>query len=58
MQKKDIIFLYNKLSKKLKIYVEKISVLTLKGKQRLCKLADIDPAEIIVPSTNDKIKKL
>lgn len=58
MQKKDIIFLYNKLSKKLKIYVEKISVLTLKGKQRLCQLADIDPAEIIVPSTNDKIKKL
>ena len=38
--------------------MEKVSELILKGKLRLCQLAEIDPAEIIVPFTNDEIKKL
>ncbi|KAL6087981.1 hypothetical protein STEG23_022841, partial [Scotinomys teguina] len=62
MQREDIIlewiFLPNKQSKKLKIYVEKISDLILKGKLRLRQLAGIDPAEIVVPLTKEEIEKL
>ena len=32
--------------------------LNISGKLRFCQLADIDPAEIIVPFTTDEIKKL
>ena len=39
-------------------YVENVSELILKGKLRLCQLAEIDPAEIVVPFTNDEIDKL
>ena len=38
--------------------MEKVSELIIKGKLRLRQLAGIDPAEIIVPSTTDEIKKL
>ena len=38
--------------------MEKVSELILKGKLRLCQLAGIDPAEIVVPFTNDEINKL
>ena len=38
--------------------MEKVSELILKGKLRLCQLAGIDPAEIIVPFNNDEIDKL
>ena len=48
----------HKPSKKLKTYVEKVSELIIKGKLRLCQLAGIDLAEIIVPSTTDEIKKV
>ena len=37
--------------------MEKVSELIIKGKLRLCQLAGIDPAEIIVPFTADEIKK-
>ena len=60
MQREDIIlewiFLPHKPSKKLKTYVEKVSELIIKGKLRLCQLAGIDPAEIIVPFITDEIK--
>ena len=38
--------------------MEKVSELIIKGKLRLCQLAGIDPAEIIVPFTADEIRKL
>ena len=38
--------------------MKKVSELIIKGKLRLCQLAGIDPAEIIVPFTTDEIKKL
>ena len=38
--------------------MEKVSELILKGKLRLHQLAGIDPAEIVLPLTNDEIKKL
>ena len=37
--------------------MEKVFELIIKGKLRLCLLAGIDPAEIIVPFTTDEIKK-
>ena len=43
--------------KKNKTYVEKVSVLIINGILRICQLAVIDPAEIIVPFTTDEIKK-
>ena len=43
--------LSHKPSKKLKGYVERVSELIIKGKLRLCWLAGIEPAEIIVPFT-------
>ena len=52
------IFLSHNPSKKLKTDVEKVSELIIKGKLRLCLLADIDPAEIIMPFTTEEIKKL
>ena len=38
--------------------MEKVSGLILKGKMRLCQLAGIDPAEIVVPFTNAEIASL
>ena len=45
----------HKQNKKLQTYIEKISHLILKGKLRLCQLPGKDPAEIIVPLTNEEI---
>ncbi|MGE9574186.1 reverse transcriptase domain-containing protein [Escherichia coli] len=62
MQREDTIlewiFLPHKQNKKLKTYIEKISDLILKGKLRLCQLTGKDPAEIIVPLTNEEISSL
>lgn len=41
----------------MKTSVEKVSEVIIKGKSRLCQLAERDPAEIIVPFTSDEIKK-
>ena len=41
-----------------KSYVENVSELIIKGKLRLLQLAEIDPAEIIIPFNNDEIDKL
>ena len=38
--------------------MEKVSELIIKGKLRLCQFAGIDPAEIVVPFTNDEINRL
>ena len=38
--------------------MEKFSELILKGKLRLCQLAGIEPAEIVVPLNKDEIVKL
>ena len=38
--------------------MENVSELIIKGKLKLCQLAGIDLAEIIVPSTTDEIKKV
>ena len=38
--------------------MENVSGLMIKEKLRLCQLAEIDPAEIIVPFNNDEIDKL
>ena len=62
MQREDTIlvwiFLPHKQNEKLKTYIEKISDLILKGKLRLCQLNGKDPAEIIVPLTNEEISSL
>ena len=62
MQREDIIlewiFLPHKPSKKIKIYVENVSELIVKGQVRLFQLTGIDPAEIVITFTNDKINKL
>ncbi|MBV2133725.1 DDE-type integrase/transposase/recombinase [Pseudomonas sp. MAP12] len=62
MQREDTIlewiFLPHKQNKKLKTYIEKISDLILKGKLRLRQLTGKDPAEIIVPLTNEEISSL
>lgn len=61
MQREDIIlewiFLPNKPNKKLKTYVEKISDLICKGKLRHHQLAEIYPAEIVLPLTKEDIEK-
>ncbi|KAL6038242.1 hypothetical protein STEG23_034915 [Scotinomys teguina] len=62
MQREDVIlewiFLPCKPSKKLKTYIEKISDLIHKGKLRLRQLTGMDPAEIIVPLTNEEVSSL
>ncbi|KAL6090311.1 hypothetical protein STEG23_009234 [Scotinomys teguina] len=49
------IFLSCKPNKKLKTYIEKISDLIHKGKLRLRQLTGMDPAEIVVPLTNEEV---
>ncbi|KAL6044970.1 hypothetical protein STEG23_011887 [Scotinomys teguina] len=62
MQREDVIlewiFLPHKPNKKLKIYIEKISDLIHKGKLRLRQLTGMDPAEIVVPLTNEEVSSL
>ncbi|KAL6038953.1 hypothetical protein STEG23_010042 [Scotinomys teguina] len=62
MQREDVIlewiFLPHKPNKKLKTYIEKISDLIHKGKLRLCQLTGMDPAEIVVPLTNEEVSSL
>ncbi|KAL6079786.1 hypothetical protein STEG23_023427 [Scotinomys teguina] len=62
MQREDVIlewiFLPCKPNKKLKTYIEKISDLIHKGKLRLCQLTGMDPAEIVVPLTNEEVSSL
>ncbi|KAL6081333.1 hypothetical protein STEG23_037614 [Scotinomys teguina] len=62
MQREDVIlewiFLPRKPNKKLKTYIEKISDLIHKGKLRLCQLTGMDPAEIVVPLTNEEVSSL
>ena len=62
MQRENIIlewiFLPHRPSKKLKTYIEKISDLIFKGKFRLRQLIGRDPAEIVVPLTNEEIDRL
>ncbi|KAL6061183.1 hypothetical protein STEG23_011259, partial [Scotinomys teguina] len=52
------IFLPRKPNKKLKTYIEKISDLIHKGKLRLRQLTGMDPAEIVVPLTNEEVSSL
>ena len=52
------IFLPHKPSKKLKMYVEKVSEFIIKGKLRLHQLSGKYPAEFIVPFTTDEIKNI
>ena len=52
------IFLAHKQSKKLKAYMEMVSELLLKKKERLQKLVGMDPAEIVVPFINAEIDSL
>ena len=59
MYSKDILLEWIILPhKQSKSYVEKISELILKEKLRLYQIAETDPAEIVVPFTNDEIEKL
>ncbi|KAL6082528.1 hypothetical protein STEG23_004612 [Scotinomys teguina] len=62
MQREDVIlewiFLPRKPNKKLKTYVEKISDLIHKGKLRLRQLTGMDPAEIVIPLTNEEVSLL
>ncbi|KAL6033485.1 hypothetical protein STEG23_016302 [Scotinomys teguina] len=62
MQREDVIlewiFLPHKPNKKLKTYIEKISDLIHKGKLRLHQLTGMDPAEIVVPLTNEEVSSL
>ncbi|KAL6093193.1 hypothetical protein STEG23_016117 [Scotinomys teguina] len=62
MQREDVIlewiFLPRKPNKKLKTYIEKISDLIHKGKLRLRQLTGMDPAEIVVPLTNEEVSSL
>ncbi|KAL6037597.1 hypothetical protein STEG23_004916 [Scotinomys teguina] len=62
MQREDVIlewiFLPYKPNKKLKTYIEKISDLIHKGKLRLRQLTGMDPAEIVVPLTNEEVSSL
>ncbi|KAL6091746.1 hypothetical protein STEG23_010248 [Scotinomys teguina] len=62
MQREDVIlewiFLPRKPNKKLNTYIEKISDLIHKGKLRLHQLTGMDPAEIVVPSTNEEVSSL
>ena len=52
------IFLARKQGKKLKAYMEMVSELLLKKKERLQKLIGMDPAEIMVPFINAEIASL
>ena len=52
------IFLAHKQGKKLKAYMEMVSELLLKKKERLQKLVGMDPAEIMVPFINAEIESL
>ena len=52
------IFLAHKQSKKLKSYMEMVSELLLKKRERLQKLVGMDPAEIVVPFINAEIASL
>ena len=47
------LFYQIKQVKKLKTYVEKVSELCIEGKLKLLQLTWIDPAEVIVPLTNE-----
>ncbi|KAL6034225.1 hypothetical protein STEG23_023036 [Scotinomys teguina] len=62
IQREDVIlewiFLPRKPNKKLKTYIEKISDLIHKGKLRLRQLTGMDPAEIVVPLTNEEVSSL
>lgn len=52
------IFLAHKQGKKLKAYIEMVSELLLKKRERLQKLVGMDPAEIVVPFINAEIASL
>ena len=52
------IFLAHKQGKKLKAYMEMVSELLLKKRERLQKLVGMDPAEIVVPFINAEIDSL
>ena len=52
------IFLAHKQGKKLKAYIEMVSELLLKKRERLQKLVGMDPAEIVVPFINVEIDSL
>ena len=52
------IFLAHKQGKKLKAYIEMVSELLLKKRERLQKLVGMDPAEIVVPFINAEIDSL
>ena len=52
------IFLARKQGKKLKAYIEMVSELLLKKRERLQKLVGMDPAEIVVPFINAEIDSL
>ena len=52
------IFLAHKQGKKLKAYIEMVSELLLKKRERLQKLVGMDPAEIVVPFINAEIESL
>ncbi|KAL6030268.1 hypothetical protein STEG23_031665, partial [Scotinomys teguina] len=62
MQREDVIlewvFLPCKPNRKLKTYIEKISDLIHKSKLRLHQLTGTDPAEIVVPLTNEQVSSL
>lgn len=51
------IILTHKLSQNLETSLENVSELILNGKLKHQQLAGIDPVEVVVPSTNDEIKK-
>ena len=52
------IFLAHKQGKKLNAYMEMVSELLLKKRERLQKLVGMDPAEIVVPFINAEIDSL
>ena len=52
------IFLAHKQGKKLKAYIEMVSELLLKKRERLQKLVGMDSAEIVVPFINAEIDSL
>ena len=52
------IILAHKQGKKLKAYIEMVSELLLKKRERLQKLVGMDPAEIVVPFINVEIDSL
>ncbi|KAL6034957.1 hypothetical protein STEG23_012072 [Scotinomys teguina] len=62
MEREDVIlewiFLPHKPNNKLKTYIEKISDLIHNSKLRLHQLTGMDPAEIVVPLTNEEVSSL